>query len=73
MAGKTGTAQVVGKQTTSVFTSFGPASDPQYVVDAFLEQAGYGADAAAPVVRRIYDGILGHPLQPVMVAKTGVD
>jgi penicillin-binding protein 2 len=61
VAGKTGTAQASpGKQDTSVFTSFGPAANPQYVVDAMLEQSGYGANAAAPTVRRIYDGILGH-------------
>jgi penicillin-binding protein 2 len=61
VAGKTGTAQAsAGKQDTSVFTSFGPAASPQYVVDAMLEQSGYGANAAAPTVRRIYDGILGH-------------
>jgi penicillin-binding protein 2 len=73
IAGKTGTAQVQGKQATSVFASFAPAANPQYVVDAFLEQAGYGADAAAPVVRRIYEGLFGLPVQPVVPVKTGVD
>jgi penicillin-binding protein 2 len=73
IAGKTGTAQVQGKQATSVFTSFGPATNPQYVVDAFLEQSGYGADAAAPVVRRIYDGLSGQPVQPIATVKSGVD
>ena len=73
IAGKTGTAQVQGKQATSVFASFAPANSPQYVVDAFLEQSGYGADAAAPVVRRIYDGLFGQPLMPVNEPKTGVD
>ena len=65
IAGKTGTAQVQGKQPTSVFASFAPATNPQFVVDAFLEQSGYGADAAAPVVRRIYDGLFSLPVQPV--------
>ena len=73
IAGKTGTAQVQGKQATSVFTSFAPANNPQYVVDAFIEQAGYGADAAAPVVRRIYDGLSGQPVQPIAAVKSGVD
>ncbi len=73
IAGKTGTAQVQGKQATSVFTSFAPANNPQYVVDAFLEQSGYGADAAAPVVRRIYDGLSGQPVQPIATVKSGVD
>ena len=70
VAGKTGTAQVVFgiphtspayKQTTSVFASFAPANAPQYAVDAFIAQAGYGADAAAPVVRQIYDVLFHQP------------
>jgi penicillin-binding protein 2 len=67
IAGKTGTAQVTGagRQDTSVFTSFAPAADPQYVVDAFVEDAGYGASVAAPVVRQIYDALYHEPLQPV--------
>jgi penicillin-binding protein 2 len=73
VAGKTGTAQVAGKQDTAVFTSFAPADNPQYVVDCFIEQAGFGGDAAAPVVRRIYDGLLGHPLQPVSITVRSVD
>lgn len=71
VAGKTGTAQVVSgiphtspayKQPTSVFTSFAPASAPQYVVDCFIPQAGYGADAAAPVVRQMYDVLFHQPI-----------
>jgi penicillin-binding protein 2 len=72
IAGKTGTAQVQGKQSTSVFTSFAPATDPQYEVTAILEQAGYGADVAGPVVRQIYDALYQLPAQPVsVVAETG--
>jgi penicillin-binding protein 2 len=67
IAGKTGTAQVQGKQSTSVFTSFAPANDPQYEVTAILEQSGYGADVAGPVVRQIYDALYGLPAQPVSV------
>jgi penicillin-binding protein 2 len=73
IAGKTGTAQVTGKQPTSVFSSFAPAGNPQYVVDAFLEQSGYGAAAAAPTVRRIYEGLFGQPLAPVAGPNAGVD
>jgi penicillin-binding protein 2 len=73
VAGKTGTAQVTGKQPTSVFASFAPADNPQYVVDAFLEQSGYGAAAAAPTVRRIYEGLFGQPLPPVGGPNAGVD
>jgi penicillin-binding protein 2 len=66
IAGKTGTAQVnAPRQDTSVFTSFAPASSPKYVVDAFVEDAGYGASVAAPVVREIYDALYHLPLEPV--------
>jgi penicillin-binding protein 2 len=72
IAGKTGTAQVnAPKQNTSVFTSFAPASNPQFVVDAFMEQAGYGASVAAPVVREIYDALFHQPLQPVGYTSAG--
>ena len=72
IAGKTGTAQVQGKQSTSIFTSFAPATNPQYEVTAILEQAGYGADVAGPVVRQIYDALYGLPSQAVsVVAETG--
>lgn len=56
VAGKTGTAQVVGKQNTSVFAAFGPVvpeQPPQYVAAAFLEQAGYGGDVAAPLIAHL--------------------
>ncbi|HVA74667.1 MAG TPA: penicillin-binding protein 2 [Acidimicrobiales bacterium] len=72
IAGKTGTAtQVAPKQDTSVFTSFAPASNPQYVVDSFVEDAGYGASVAAPVVREIYDALFAQPLQPVSYSAAG--
>jgi penicillin-binding protein 2 len=72
IAGKTGTAQVnPPRQDTSVFTSFAPASSPKWVVDSFVEEAGYGASVAAPVVREIYDALFGLPLQPVAYSAAG--
>jgi len=60
VGGKTGTAEVFGKQDTSWFASWAPAdSAAQYVVVAMIEQAGLGAQAAAPVARAIYEGIYG--------------
>jgi penicillin-binding protein 2 len=47
------------KQDTSVFTSFAPVSDPRFVVDAFVEQAGYGAQTAAPAVEQEYLSLFG--------------
>jgi penicillin-binding protein 2 len=57
VAGKTGTAEVAGKQDTSVFTAYAPADNAKYVVTVVLEQAGLGASAAAPVARRVLEGI----------------
>jgi penicillin-binding protein 2 len=59
VAGKTGTAQIMGKKATSVFASFAPCDNPKLVVVVMLPNAGYGADAAAPAVRQIWDGIYG--------------
>jgi penicillin-binding protein 2 len=59
VAGKTGTAQIMGKNATSVFASFAPCQNPKYVVIVMLPNSGYGADAAAPAVRQIWDGIYG--------------
>ena len=51
VAGKTGTAQIMGKVATSVFASFAPCNHPKLVVVVMLPNSGYGADAAAPAVR----------------------
>ncbi|MBO0806224.1 MAG: penicillin-binding protein 2 [Nocardiopsaceae bacterium] len=59
VAGKTGTAQNFGKNASSVFASFAPCQDPKYVVLVMIPGAGYGADAAAPAVRQIWDDIYG--------------
>ena len=76
IAGKTGTAQVsAGRQDTGLFVSFGPASNPQYVVAVVMEETGFGGESAAPVARRIWDGIdgLGRPLMPVVHVPVGID
>ncbi|MBV9204230.1 MAG: penicillin-binding protein 2 [Actinobacteria bacterium] len=59
VAGKTGTAQIFGKNATSVFASFAPCQDPKYVVLVMVPNSGFGADVAAPAVRQIWDGIYG--------------
>ena len=65
IAGKTGTAQVSGKQDTALFAAFGPTTDPRYAVTVVIEEAGFGAAAAAPVARALFDQILGLPLTPI--------
>jgi penicillin-binding protein 2 len=72
IAGKTGTAQVTGQQSTSVFTSFAPASDPTYEITAIMEKSGYGASVAGPVVRQIYDQIYNLPIEPIGNVNTAV-
>jgi len=59
VAGKTGTAQVNGTQSTSVFASFAPCDHPRYVVVMMIPNAGYGAEVSGPAVRQIWDGIYG--------------
>jgi penicillin-binding protein 2 len=59
VAGKPGTAQLFGKNATSVFASFAPCNDPKYVVVVMVPNSGYGADVAAPAVRQIWDDIYG--------------
>lgn len=73
VAGKTGTAQVTGKQDTAVFVGFAPANDPQYVVAVFMEEAGFGGSVAAPVARRIFDGLAGKPVTPIQLEEGKVD
>jgi len=55
LAGKTGSAEVFGKQATSWFASYGPANAPRYAVVVMLSQAGTGGGAAAPAVRTIWE------------------
>jgi penicillin-binding protein 2 len=68
LAGKTGTADTTrGKEPTAWFVGFGPTADPQYVVVCVIDQAGYGATAAAPVVRDIFSYLATHPIGPAAV------
>jgi penicillin-binding protein 2 len=65
IAGKTGTAQVDNKADTALFSAFGPAYAPQFQVTAVLEESGFGATSAAPVVRRIFEVLAGLAPMPV--------
>jgi penicillin-binding protein 2 len=53
VAGKTGTAQVNGKDDTAVFACYAPASAPRYAIAVFIEQGGHGGSVAAPAARQI--------------------
>ena len=69
-AGKTGTAQAVawGQNTKynakaleehqrdhSLFAAFAPAEAPKIAIAVIVENAGFGAASAAPIVRRAFD------------------
>ncbi|MDP8957467.1 MAG: penicillin-binding protein 2 [Actinomycetota bacterium] len=69
VAGKTGTADIPPRQPYSWFAAMAPANDPKYVVVAMVEQGGFGATTAAPVVRRIFEGLFG--LQPSQRLRPG--
>ncbi|HEX4126939.1 MAG TPA: penicillin-binding protein 2 [Acidimicrobiales bacterium] len=58
LAGKTGTASnQSGLEPNSWFVAFGPNPNPTYLVLAVIDQGGYGAQAAAPLVRNIFNYI----------------
>jgi penicillin-binding protein 2 len=61
VAGKTGTAQTSTGSDDSWYASWAPAGDPKVVVVVLIEHGGFGADAAAPAARRIYDAIFRRP------------
>jgi penicillin-binding protein 2 len=72
-AGKTGTAQVFTiKQNEkysaskiderlrdhALFIAFAPADDPKVALAMVVENAGFGAQSAAPIARRVFDYLL---------------
>ncbi len=72
-AGKTGTAQVVEIKANekynankvderhrdhALYTAFAPLDNPRIAVALVVENAGFGAGAAAPIARRIFDYVL---------------
>ena len=70
-AGKTGTAQVytVGqnekynasderKRDHALFIAFAPADEPKVALAMVVENAGFGAQNAAPIARRVFDYVI---------------
>jgi penicillin-binding protein 2 len=64
--GKTGTAQVFGKNAngsaksdTSWYASMAPMNSPRYVVVMMVSQGGFGASTSAVGVRKIYEALFG--------------
>ena len=71
--GKTGTAQAVGiranekynasrlseyQRDHSLYTAFAPLDTPTIALAVIVENAGFGAAAAAPIARRVFDYLL---------------
>lgn len=71
--GKTGTAQAVGIRQDqkydkskmadylrdhSLYTAFAPVDNPQVALAVIVENSGFGAEAAAPIARRVLDFVL---------------
>jgi penicillin-binding protein 2 len=59
LAGKTGTGEVFGKQTTSWFASFAPADDPRYAVVMMVSQGGTGAGTSGRSIKAIHEALFG--------------
>ena len=59
IAGKTGTAEVYGKQDYAWFASYGPIGNPEYVIVVMLEQAGGGGSNASPIAEKIFRYLFG--------------
>jgi penicillin-binding protein 2 len=59
VAGKTGSADQQARETSSWFASYAPADDPQFAIAVFVHQGGTGGETAAPIARKIYEGIYG--------------
>ena len=60
IAGKTGTAQGAGSypwNDSSAFAAFSLDDTKPYTVVAYLEKSGFGAKAAAPVVKCIFTAL----------------
>jgi peptidoglycan glycosyltransferase len=53
VAGKTGTATNPQGRAHSWFVCFAPADHPRIAVAVIVENAGYGADVAAPIAREV--------------------
>ena len=66
VAGKTGTAEVLGRADNSMFVGFGPSGsttwgtsvqEPEYVVAIVLEESGFGSKQAAPMAARLFKSL----------------
>jgi len=65
VAGKTGTAESPRGKPYAWFAGYAPADAPKLVVVAMVENAGYGAEFAGPIVQRVLEAAFGiAPAEP---------
>lgn len=55
IAGKTSTAENPHGDDHGWFIAYGPYDNPTIAVAVIIEQGGYGSDAGAPIVRKIFE------------------
>jgi len=55
VVGKTGTAEKKPGDDYAWFMGYAPASDPEILVVALIEQGGHGSSIAAPAVRKVLE------------------
>jgi penicillin-binding protein 2 len=65
VAGKTGTAEVAGKDDYAWFAAYAPADEPRYAIAVVIEQGGHGGAVAGPAARQMLGGLLGLPIEHV--------
>jgi penicillin-binding protein 2 len=66
VAGKTGTAEVPPKQDFSWFAAMTAADGEEHVIVVLVEQGGHGSTTAAPIARRIIEGLYGLPFSQIV-------
>jgi penicillin-binding protein 2 len=67
IAGKTGTAENIHGKPFAWFAGFAPADAPSLVVVALVENAGFGAEFAAPIAQQVFEAAFG--IHPAAVAQ----
>jgi penicillin-binding protein 2 len=86
-AGKTGTAQAIGIKKDekynaarmperyrdhALYMAFAPADNPKIALAMIVENAGFGAQSAAPIARKVFDYVLLNKREAVIDSNTPI-